>query len=462
MHFHTFLKNVPRVRLIRDKNEVRIAGFTITQGVIDMLVKEVLSSVEVIPDPYVKSVTYAKIGERLAKAKNKVYKVAFLKAMETAKSIDEPASMFRALLSVGYSMGRAGLKSSKRIYSQVVEDSKVLPEPQRDLIMRLSSLYMLALGEINEAITHALEIANPLMRDEVLLTIIRVNTRMIEKEKVKVAYRLRKSRLALEYIASEPQRSKAILEVIKAHIALGSYETAVSYLSAISDPNWADRGFKEVLFRLRNKDVLGHFIEPLEGAARAMIERFGRDLQYNLAFAFALAGEGEEAVKLLRELGDSELMKKMALKLLELDNNALPSFLGALNEEEAEIVGKAVMNAILDNPELGSEDIVEAVGKSTPSEEVWAKISRYYVIMGKLDVAMKIASLIKSPELRSLIMADLAHQLLKRGEIERAIDAALEVRDEKFASILVAEILISALEKELEGKVRLWNGSGKS
>ena len=120
------------------------------------------------------------------------------------------------------------------------------------------------------------------------------------------------------------------------------------------------------------------------------------------------------------------------------------------------------MNAVLENPELGSERVVNAVGKSTSSEEVWAKISRYYVIKGELDVAMKIARLVKSPELRSLIMADLAHQLLKRGEVERAIDAALEVRDERFASILVAEILIGALEKELEGKVRLWNGSGSS
>ncbi|WP_457751384.1 prenyltransferase [Thermococcus sp.] len=427
-----------------------------------MLVKEILSSVEVIPDPYVKSVTYAKIGERLAKAKNKVYKVAFLKAMETAKSIEDPATMFRALLSVGYSMGRAGLKSSKRVYSHVMEDSRILPKPQRDVIMRLASLYMLALGEINEAITYALEITNPTMRDEVLLTIIRVNTRMIEREKVKVAYRLRKSRLALDYMISEPQRSKAILEVIKAHIALGSYETAVSYLSAIGDPDWARQGFKEVLFRLRYRDVLGHLLEPLEGAAKVLIERFGSDFQYNLAFAFALVGEGEEAVKLLRQLGDPELMTKMALKLLELDNNALPSFIGALNEEEAEIVGKAVMNAILEKPELGNDDIVGAVGKSTSSEEVWAKISRYYVIRGELEAAMKIARLIKSPELRSLIMADLSHQLLKRGEVESAIDAALEVKDERFASILVAEILISALEKELEGKVRLWNGSGKS
>lgn len=427
-----------------------------------MLVNEVLASVEIIPDPYVKSVTYAKIGERLAKSRHKAYKKAFLRAMETAREIEDPETMLRALLSIGYSMGRAGLKSAKRIYSQVREDSKILPGVRRDELMRLASVYMLGLGEINEAITHALEIGNPKTRDDVLLTIIRVNTRLIEREKVKVAYRLRKSRLALEYMETEPQRSEAILEVIKALVSLGSYETAVSYLPLIEDPNWAKQGFKEVLFRLRDRGTLGHLIEPLENAARALAKRFGEDFKKDLALAFALVGEGEEAVKILRELGDPELIKELALRLLELDNNSLPPVINALSDDEAEFVGKAVMNVILEKPELGTEEIVESVGRSTPSEEVWAKISRYYVMRGELETAMKIAGVIKNPELRSLIMADLAHQLLKKGEIERAIDSALEVRNERFASILVAEILIGALEKELEGKVRLWNGSKKS
>lgn len=97
-----------------------------------MLVKEVLASVDVIPDPYIKSATYAKIGERLARAKNNLYKTAFLRAVETANEIeDPPVTMFRALLSVGYSMEKAGLKSGKRIYRSVLEDSRMLPAPPR-------------------------------------------------------------------------------------------------------------------------------------------------------------------------------------------------------------------------------------------------------------------------------------------------------------------------------------------
>jgi hypothetical protein len=90
---------------------------------------------------------------------------------------------------------------------------------------------------------------------------------------------------------------------------------------------------------------------------------------------------------------------------------------------------------------------------------VWDKIARYYVLIGDVESAMKIGLLLKEEELRSLVMADVAHHLVKRGEVERAIDAALEVRNPGFSSILVSEILIKALEQELPGRVKSWNGS---
>ncbi|NJE04476.1 prenyltransferase [Thermococcus sp. MV11] len=425
-----------------------------------MIVKEVLASVEVIPDPYIKSVTYAKIGERLVKARDRNYKTAFLKALETAKEIEDPVKMFRALLSVGYSLHRAGLKSSKRIYQGVLEDSRILPPPQRDVIMATAARYMLALGEIGEAITYALEIEDVKLRDDVLLEIIRANTRMIEKEQLKVAYRLRKSKLALEYIEEEPHRSKALLEIIKAYIALGSYENGISLIRSIGVKEWARQAFKEVSFYLKERDVLGHYIDSLEAVAQELIEKFGEEFTEDLALAFALSGEGVPAIELIRgrENGE-EVMTRIALELLERDHDVLPAFISALNEREAEIVGRAVMNRILEKPELGNWEIIKAIGKSTPSEEIWAKIARYYVIMGELEGAMKIGSILRDTRLRSVVMADVAHHFLKKGDVERAIDAALEVREPKFSSLLISEILVKALEQELPRRVEQWKGS---
>ncbi|WP_148883484.1 prenyltransferase [Thermococcus aciditolerans] len=425
-----------------------------------MIVKEILASVEAIPDPYIKSVTYAKIGERLAKAREGSYKTAFLKALETAKEIEDPVKMFRALLSVGYSLGRAGLKSSKRIYQGVLEDSRVLPAPQRDVIMRTAAAYMLALGEVAEAILYALEVKNRTLRNEILLEVIRANTKMIGREQLKAASRIRKSKLALEYIDGEPYRSKALLELIKAYLALGSYENGISMILEIEVKEWARHAFKEVAFYLKDREVLGHYIDSLEAVANGLIEKFGEEFTEELALAFALSGEGVSAAELIRRLKNSEeVFVKIALDLLERDHNVLPAFISPLEDDEAELVGRAVMNRILERPELGGWEIIRAIGKSTSSEEVWAKIARYYVITGELEGAMKVGGLLRDERLRSIVMADIAHHLVKKGDVERAIDAALEVRDPKFSSILVSEILIKALEQELPGRVKQWNGS---
>ncbi|NJE62458.1 prenyltransferase [Thermococcus sp. 21S7] len=425
-----------------------------------MLINEVLASVEVIADPYVKSATYAKIGEKLANAKHGSYKDAFLRAVETAREIDDPFTMFKALLSVGYSMGRAGLKSAKRIYTTVMEESRVLPPIQRDSLMRRAAAYMLALGEVGEALTYAMEIKNRKLKNDLLLEIMRFNTRMIGNESLKAAYRLRKSKLILDYLDMEPHRSEGVRELIRAYLYLETYENAVSLLEEIGRKDVALQTFKEVVFYLKENGLLGHYIDSIETVARALVEKFGDEFTVELALALALVGEGVAAVRMVRELEDSpSILVRIALELLKRDHDVLPPFISALNEEEATLVGRELMNVILRNPRRDDWEVVEAVGKSTSSEEVWAKIARYYVLMGELEAAIRIGLLLKNGELRSVVMADVAHHLLKRGEVERAIDAALEVRNPRFSSILVSEILIKALEQELPGRVKSWNGS---
>ncbi|WP_297521328.1 prenyltransferase [Thermococcus sp.] len=425
-----------------------------------MIVDEILSSVDAIQDPYVRAVTYAKLGERLAKARNPRYKTAFMMALETARNMDDPVVTLRALLSIGYSLGKAGLKFSKKIYRSVLEDSRVLPPPLRDDLMRTAAMYLLHLGEVGEAVTYALEIQDRRMRNDVLLDLMRANTRLIGKDALKAASRLRKSKLILDNLEDEPHRSKAILELIKAHILLGSYERAIALLLDMGSREWVKMAFKETAFRLKDRGVLGHYIYRLKEVAKELLERFGESFVEELALAMALSGEGFSAAELLRGTENGrEALVRISLELLERDGTSLPNLIYALDEEEAELVGKAVMNAILERPEQGSGEIVSAIGKSTRSEEVWAKIARYYVLIGKTDAAAKIGSVIEDPRLRSVVMADVAHHLLKEGRVEDAIDAALEVRDGRFSSMLVSEILIKALENELPGRVRQWNGS---
>lgn len=430
-------------------------------GVRSLLTSEIIDTVEVIRDPYLRATTYAKIGERLAKIKDARFRLVFLKAIETAKEIDDPVKMLRALLSIGYSMKKANLRSSKKLYQRVLEDSRELPDQVRDELMALAARYMLGLGEINEATIYAMEIKNPELRDTVLLQIIRRNTSLIGTEKVRVAYRIRKSKMALENISMEPYRSKALIEIMKSYFIMGSYENGIATVGQIAMKEWAKYAFKEALFFLKEHGVIEKYVSNLKSLASDLVEKFGEDFKIELGVAFALAGEPVEAADLLRKLGGKEALKEVAIRLLEVAPRHLPPFIRTLNEVEATEVGKVLLNRFLENPGDGDWETIRAIWERSRSEEVRVKIARYSLIRGDLEGAMKVADAIGDERLRSIVLADIAHRLLKMGDVSKAIDVALGVRDPKFSSILIAEVLIKALDSEIEAKVVV-NGKAKN
>ena len=161
---------------------------------------------------------------------------------------------------------------------------------------------------------------------------------------------------------------------------------------------------------------------------------------------------------MLRKFGDESLFEAVALDVLDKNPSALPEFLGALNAEEALLVGRALMNRILEEPTPDKRGIVNTIARFVRLEEVWTKVARFYVLIGDVESARRIGLSLQNQKLRSLVMADVAHHYLKLGEVEKAIDTALEVREGRFASLLMSEILVKALNKELEG---LRNGKAR-
>jgi tetratricopeptide (TPR) repeat protein len=415
-----------------------------------MLVVEVLESARDIPDPYVRTVTYARIGEELARKGHPLYKRAFLSAFESLDSIEDPFKMLGALISIGVSLGRARIRAYRKVFSRVLSESRDLSPPQRDELLKRASLALLSLGDVGEAITFALEVSNDKLRQSTLVSLARGISRSLEAETIKTAYRLRKMRLILEYIADEPYRSKALFELSKALLALGSYEGAFSALREMGSREWSRRAFKELAFRLSELGVIEDYAESFTALAEELSGKFGENFTAELATALALAGRGKLAVGLLRKLDEGSI-ERVALDVLEKNPSALEDFLSALNEGESSKVGRALMNRILEEPAPEKREIVNTIARFTRSEEVWAKVARFYVLIGDIESARRIGLALQSPRLRSVVMADVAHHYLKRGSVERAIDTALEVRDGRFASLLMSEILIKALREELKG-----------
>ena len=426
-----------------------------------MLVVEVLESAKDIPDPYMRTITYARIGEELAKKGHSLYKRAFLNAFESLASIEDPFLVLKALLSIGISMGRAKIKAYRKVFSRVFSESKSLAPQQRDEILKTASLALLSLGDIGEAITFAIEISTNDLKQATLVSLVRGLSHSLEIKPIKTAYRLRKMRLILEYITDEPHRSKALLELSKTLITLGSYEGAFSTVKEMGSKEWAKRAFKELAFRLSELGVIEKYADSFVILAEELSKKFGENLVLELSTALALAGRGKLAVQTLRRANQMNLFENVALDILEKNPHALKDFLEALSDEEARTVGKTLMNAILEEPTPEKRNIVNTIARFVRSEEVLAKIARFYVLINDVESARKIGLVLQNQRLRSIVMADVAHHYLKQGDVEKAIDTALEVRDRRFASILMSEILIKALQEELkglgDGKVKVAN-----
>ncbi|GAB6134650.1 prenyltransferase [Thermococcus prieurii] len=415
-----------------------------------MLIEEALKSVAAIPDPYIRAVTYAKMGEKLAVARNPLYREAFLSAFESLSGIDDPYALMKALISIGSSLGRSGLKAYKRVFARILNESRFLAHPQRDEILRTASLALVSFGDVGEAINFALEISNGDLRQSTLVAVVRAASRSLERNSLKTAYRIRKIKLAMEYITDEPYRSKALLELSKGLISLGSYGDAFSAVEAMGSREWAKQAFKELAFRLSELGVIERYVESFVSLAEGLSRKFGEEFWVELATALALAGRGELAVGLLRKLG-LESIKRVALDVLDKNPSALKELLSALSHEEALEVGRVLMNRILEEPSPEKKRIVNTIARFVRSEEMLAKVARFYVLIGDVESARGIGAFLQNPKLRSIVMADVAHHYLKLGRVEEAIDTALEVRDARFASLLMSEILIKAVEKEVEG-----------
>ncbi|AMQ18359.1 tetratricopeptide repeat protein [Thermococcus peptonophilus] len=411
-----------------------------------MLTVEVLKSADIIPDPYTRAVTYARLGEALVRRRDSLYKEAFLKAFDALKDINDPELLLRATLAIGYHMGKAGIKAYYKVFLRVVEDSAALSPPVRDEILALAVRYLVSLGDLGQAVTLATEISDKKLRQATLFSIVRAGSRLTQDSSLKAAYKLRKIKLALEYITDEPYRSKALIELAKAFVAVGSYERALATIREIESPDWAKIAFKELTFSLNKRGVIDKFIGGLSELANEFSSRFGADFVIELAEAFLLAGKPDIAVRMLHNLEDSlHAISEVALDVLEKNPAIIPDFLEVLSDEDARIVGKLLMDKILENPTKALEEVVKAVARRVRSEAMWVKVARYYTLLGEVETARNIGVVLQDPKLRSIVLADVARSYLKQNRIEEAIDAALEVRDRKFASLLMSEILVRAL-----------------
>ncbi|CAB50323.1 hypothetical protein [Pyrococcus abyssi] len=412
-----------------------------------MVIDEVLSSVSSIPDPYIRVLTYGRIGVILARAKDPRHEKAFKLALSELTRIEDPYTLVRALLVTGYLTGLAGLKSAKRAFREAIEYSNMLPRELRDKIKAEAVDYLLSLNNPEEALFYASQIENKKLRNAKLLEILSKTLEVLDSKEINVVYKRRKIELILEHIKDEPYRSEAIVRVIRPLLSGGYYKRVIELIGEIKSKPWIKQALSEVLLFLRTGE--GEGIEEIIELSKSLAKKSGRDIREDLAYIFAIHGFTKQSIDVLLDLPNrGKIAGEIFDSLLMRGTKALEDFVNFLPDDIIkEMKGKLMSIMNEENPEFSS--IVKVIVERTSDESILVGAVKYFLTINKLEYAVSIIKRLKTEKARSTALGFLAYYLIKRGKIGEAVDVVLEIRDRNLASKLASEILVKAVEGEV-------------
>ena len=239
-------------------------------------------------------------GQNLAQAKNPLYEKSFKKPFDAVGEIDNPVEILRAFLAIAFYLGKANVKSSKKVFRQVAKDATKFPKNVRDELFKEIISYMLQLNEVDEAFYYANYVSNEKLKNELLVKILRKHLENLVGKKIQVLYRMRKIDLILEHITKEPYRSYAIAEVIKAYLKIGEYDKAILMIGELKNKYWLKQTVKEVLFYLKHRNLDKKYADRLLNAAIEVSGQFNIDIKEDLAVIFAVNGDINHSIAALK------------------------------------------------------------------------------------------------------------------------------------------------------------------
>ncbi|WP_048147911.1 hypothetical protein [Palaeococcus ferrophilus] len=412
-----------------------------------MLAEEVLESVEIIRDPELKAITYSRLGHVLAVRGSELSKTAFKRALDTIDSIEDPVGMMRALAAVAYYTGKAGMRTSKKLFQRVRDGLEVFPPEIKDVLLSRMVMYLVDLGEIDEAVYHALEISDRELRNDILILALRKYLARIVGEPPIKALQMRKAEYIWERVEGEPYYSIATVELVKAYLRLEEYDRAIYFTKFLKNKFWIRQVLREIIIHLKAARLSKAYYDKLVAVAIDLSENLGEDITRDLVFIFALNGEFENAFSLLRNLPDmEETLVKLTEGIVSRRPELLEGYFELMPADELAIAGRAFLNYLIDSPRLEFEPVVDGIVARTLNEKVLVKAVSYYLKIGRLDKAAGVAAAIKDPEISSLAFSSVAHYLLRQNRVEDAIDLVTRIEDRRLSEPIIAELLVKVLE----------------
>ncbi|AEK72822.1 hypothetical protein GQS_04605 [Thermococcus sp. 4557] len=410
--------------------------------------REALRLASDIRDKYLRAVTYAKIGYYMHKAKNPEYGTAFKYAFNAVASIENPVLAVRALMEIGTYLQLAGKKTSRKVFGQAHEAVLDFPQPLRDDLLSEFVVRLLELDLVDDALFYVADIEDTVKRNDLLLKILRAYLNIGN---------MRRAARIIEQIDEEPWHSIAAIEAVKEHLKREEFGSAIRALSELRSDYWLGEAMREVAVYLKTSDVPKATYEKFVDIALSLSGETGSDVLNSLLIGLGNQGELEFVMGILKRLPPEQRTAVLEgiVKVSADREEILSRLLELLEGEEFEHIAGFVVDQLLSRPiSERYSGLVKSIGERTREDAVLVKVATYLSKLGDFDGAWEFASRVRGHYLRSLAFGSIAVAKLNAGDIDGAIDAALEVKDAKWGSWLLSEILTKILELQTEGEVR--------
>lgn len=410
------------------------------------LFSEVLEIAASIPDPYVRTLTFARLGLKMREMGSRRSMKAFRYAISSLDDIEDPVLIIRAMVSIARYLHAAGVEDlSSSLLHRAYEATLLLKGPIRDRLLVEVVKGALALGKGRDAVLYATDIGDESVRNRSLLEIARYFTKRGE---------VRQARSVLDAMTDELAKSQVAFEILKVHLEREEFASALSLLPKIGSEYWLEMALEETAKKLKEASVPYTTYEKFVEAAKELSERLGKNLLRSFLTGLVEKGEVRNAAEILNSSAvpdKVEIASHLARLLLD-HPSKLREFVVSLKlpPEQFDGFAKALLDLMLERGPLKThQKTVEYLGERAESEAVLVKVATYLSKTGDFALAERFANPVDDPYLRSLAFGAIALEKLRRGDIDGAIDAVKNVPDREWGSWLMGEILV----RVIEGKV---------
>lgn len=423
----------------------------------ERIINEILEIAGSISDPYVRTLTFARIGYLLKKDKSPASFKAFKFAIASLNEIDDPVLIIRAMITTARYLRMIGVKDlPENLLHRAYEGTLLLRGKIRDRLLVDLIKEALNSSRKRDAILYATDIEDETLRNKVLLEIIK---HLVQAENIQTAKKV------IGLLTEEPEKSQAAFEIIKRHLKREEFASVLSLLPSIENEYWLELALEETARRLIESAVPMETYEKFVEAAKELSERLGKDLLKAFLAGLVEKGDIKSAAKILNSSTPSSRATVAAYlsKLLIDKPRELKIFVQSLRlrPEGLDALAKATLDSLLERkPKREYQEVVEFFGKNTENKAILVKVTTYLAKIGEFESAEELADAIDDPYLRSLAFGAIALERLRRRNIDGAIKAVKKVPGKEWSSWLMGEILVKIVEgpigehpeKELEEK----------